>query len=380
MTTIIRGLRGILGSNEKISAPEGTTEGVTVELGPAKQPALAASQDTIDKALAILNLGSDGNIKADLRTRFINGLKDSLADDGKLQKALVKDFGTQANNKRPLQIAIDILDLGIPFSVLSLSGNSNQSLRKHLSSSRVTTQLPQGLWAKISDQSLKIILGHANTVINTELNAIGKQSNGIMIEDLNLFEKEMDSLEGRINSSNKGQAANPKKVLIYANALAAIAVGIAAVDLTGAWDIIPGVGPNKRVPPPPSEQVVTNDVMKKINSFPGKDISRESQSTIQDRIDTNLNKLPPTFSMRPTAYVEDTKKPVSASSGKFVVGVEVEAQVGTNPIRIVYQESTSGTQITIMPEQNKGGDIRVQIIKVPAGEKPTVEEHKQVGN
>jgi hypothetical protein len=372
MAIIRNPIRELFRREERIPAREGTTEGVTVELGPTKQPAFAASQDTIDKSLAILNLGSDGKVRDDLRRPLIIGLKGSLANDEKLQGALVEEFGPPVKNQREIQIAVDILDLGIPFSInqLSSSGNSNPSLRKHLSSSSEKKVQPPDLWSKISDQSLKIVLEHANTVINTEL---GKQSSGSITEDLNLFKREIDSLEDKINSANKGQVANPKKLLTLGNAVKLGLIGLAAgtvTELTGVTDFS-SLGPNKGVTPPP-EQVITNHVMKEISSFPGKDLSKETQSTIQDRIDTNLNKLPTTFSMRPTAYVEDTKKPVSANGQ--VIGVQVEAQVDTNPIKIIYQESTTGNQITIIPEKNQDGDIMVKIIKVPAGGTPTVEE------
>lgn len=384
MAIIRNPIRELFRREEPIPAPEGTREDVTVELGQTKQPAFAASQDTIDKSLAILNLGSDGKVRDDLRADLISGLKDSLAKDKKLQEALVKDFGTQANNKRGTQIAVDILDLGIPFSInqLSSSGNSNPSLRKHLSSSLGTKVQPQDLWSKISDQSLKIILEYANTVINTEL---GKQSSGSITEDLNLFKKEIDSLEDKINSANKGQATNSKKLLTLGNALKLGLVGMAAgtgLELTGVTDFTP-LGPNKGVTPPLG-QVITNDVMKEINSFLGRDLSKETQDAIQAKIDANLNLLP-NKSIRVGAYYGDTLKPVTIN-GQVVKAVQVQADVKTQanesgdgrPSVIIFQEENLATRIIIAPIEKarenplkQNGD-RVTVINIDAGNAPQV--------
>jgi hypothetical protein len=375
-----------LGSNEKISAPEGTIEEVKVG-GQPKQPALAASQDTIDKSLAILNLGSDGKIRDDLRNDLITGLKDSLVSDKKLQEALVKDFGTQANNKREIQIAVDILDLGIPFSInqLSLSGNSNQSLRKHLSSSSEKKVQPTDLWSKISDQSLKIVLEYANTVINTEL----KKQDGSITEDLNLFKREINSLEDKINSANKGQVANSKKLLTLAgNAVKLVGLGLVAgagLELTGITDLMPGVGPGKGVTPPP-EKVITNDVMKAITSFTGKDISSASQDTIQSRIDTNLNIAKAgdaSLTLTPSAYYGNTLEPLSIN-GKNQ-GSKVQANIKLNPneedkpFLLIYQEGKTSVQITAVPlDAAKAEHLKqppnseVIVITLPAGGKPTI--------
>lgn len=364
---------------ENISAPEGTREEVTVELGQPKQPAFAASQDTIDKSLAILNLGSDGKIRDDLEKLLIIRLKDSLDNDEKLQEALVKDFGTQTDNIRKMQIAVDIVHLGIHFSInqLSSSENSHQSLRTYLSYS------PEDLWFKISDQSFKIILEHANKVINTELR---EQDNSIS-EDLNLFKKEIDSLEDKINSANKGWVANPKKLLTLGKAIKLGLIGLAAgavTEFTGVTDFSP-LGPNKGVTPP-LRQVITNDVMNKISSFRGRDISSESQDTIQSRIDTNLNIAKaedPSLTLTPRAYYANTLKPLSIS-GKNK-GSIVQANITLNPNEkdkpclLIYQEGNTSVQITAVllaaaktESLQQSPDRKVIVITLPAAGQPTI--------
>jgi hypothetical protein len=243
-----------------------------------------------------------------------------------------------------------------------------------------SAKFPKESWkALLKDKSaLKNVFTALDQALTT---AEGATSNVALLKPL--IDKIGDGKSSAATPAVASEATNPKKLLTLAGntlKIGSIGAGIGTIcfgavvsltDLAGVTDLIPGVGPNKGVTPPPG-QVITNDVMKEISSFPGKDLSKETQSTIQDRIDTNLNKLPPTFSMRPTAYIEDTKKPVSPNGQ--VIGVQVEAQVDTNPIKIIYQESTTGSQITIIPEKNQNGDIMVKIIKVPAGGTPTVEE------
>jgi len=391
MTTIIRGLRGLLGGEKPVSPPEGTiVDEVTVEVTQPKQPALAASRDTIDKSLAVLNLGSDGKIRDDLKRPLIDGLKDSLANDEKLQEALVKDFGGQANNKREIQIALDIVNLGIPFSVnqLSSSGNSNPSLRKHLSSSPEKKVQPQDLWSKISDQSLKTILKHANRVINTEL----RKQDGSISEDPNLFKREIDSLEAKINSANKTQAVNSKKLLTLGNTLKLGLVGIAAgtgLELTGVTDFTP-LGPNRGSSPMP-EQVLSGDAMKMISEFKAVDVNQETQKVIQKRITVNLNlareKLP-SLTLTPTAYYKDTLKPFSINGQQK--GVQVQADVKTQineagdgkPSAIIYQEGKTSIQITVIPIEApralplKQSTDDITVITIPAGGTPLVKTEK----
>ena len=368
---------------ENISAPEGTREDVTVELGQPKQPAFAASQGTIDKSLAILNLGVDRKIRDDLIKPLVIGLKDSLANDKKFQKALVKEFGTQTDNIRDIKqsgIAVDIVHLGIPFSInqLSSSENSHPSLRTHLSYYR------EDLWSKISDQSFKIILEHANKVINTELR---EQDNSIS-EDLNLFKKEIDSLEDKINSANKGWVANPKKLLTVGNAVKLGTWGIVAaagLEFTGTIDVTP-LGPNKVVTPPPG-QVITNDVMmKEISSFPGRDISSESQDTIQSRIDTNLNiakAKDASLTLTPRAYYANTLKPLNISDknqGSIVqANITLNPNEAAKPCLLIYQEGTTSVQITAVPlaaakvdPLRQSQDRKVIVITLPAEGKLTI--------
>jgi hypothetical protein len=385
MGIILNPLRELLGSfsrsKDEISPPPGTSREVKVG-GQPKQSALTASQDTVDKSLAILNLGLDGKIRDDLRADLIGGLKDFLANDEKLQEAFggpVNKLTTLINlgNKREEQVAVDILDLGIPFSVkqLSLSGKPNQSLRKHLSSSSKKKVEPLDLWSKISDQSLKIILEHANRVINTEL----RKQDGSITEDLNLFKNEIDSLEGKINSANKSQGANPKKLLMNLITNSAVgAVAVAGLEFGGVTDFIPG--PSKGATNPPV-QVAKGDVMKAITGFSVEnpsELEKQSQEIIQGKIDGSLNQLQDQ-SISVTGYYGGTLKPLILENA--IKGVQVQANVRTQandqegkPSVIIFQPGNSSTQIIIAPtEAVKANPLKqvpnneLIIVEIPLG-------------
>jgi hypothetical protein len=385
MGIILNPLRELLGSfsrsKDEIS-PLGTSEGVKVDLQ-TKQPALAASKDTIDRSLGILNLGLDGKIRDDLRADLIRGLKDFLANDEKLQEAFggpVNKLTTLINlgNKREEQVAVDILDLGIPFSVkqLSLSGKPNQSLRKHLSSSSKKKVEPLDLWSKISDQSLKIILEHANRVINTEL----RKQDGSITEDLNLFKNEIDSLEGKINSANKSQGANPKKLLMNLITISAVgAVAVAGLEFGGVTDFT-SLGPSKGATNPPA-QVAKGDVMKAITGFSvenASELEKQGLEIIQGKIDGSLNQLQDQ-SISVTGYYGGTLKPLILENA--IKGVQVQANVRTQandqegkPSVIIFQPGNSSTQIIIAPtEAVKANPLKqvpnneLIIVEIPLG-------------
>jgi hypothetical protein len=385
MGIILNPLRELLGSfsrsKDEISPP-GTSEGVKVDLQ-TKQSALAASKDTIDRSLVILNLGLDGKIRDDLRVDLIRGLKDSLASDEKLQEAFggtVNELTTLINlgNKREMQVAVDILDLGIPFSVkqLSSSGKPNQSLRKHLSSSSEKKVEPLDLWSKISDQSLKIILEHANRVINTEL----RKQDGSITEDLNLFKNEIDSLEGKINSANKSQGANPKKLLINLITISAVgAVAVAGLEFGGVTDFIPGSSKGATNPP---VQVAKGDVMKAITGFSvenASELEKQSQEIIQAKIDRSLNQLQDQ-SISVTGYYGGTLKPLILEN-KAINGVQIQANMKTQandqegkPSVIIFQPGNLGTQIIIAPTEAANANPLKQvsnkeliIVEIPLG-------------
>jgi hypothetical protein len=343
MTTVVRNpIVEFFRGKEKVSVPEGTCEAVKVS-GPPEQPALAASEDTVRKSLLILDLGSDGEIRDDLRAPLIKGLKDLLANDKELQEA----FGGQANMNTAAQIAVDILDLGIPFSVNQISASGNhQSLRQHLSSCPGRKVEPPDLWSTISDQSLKVILKNANTVINAEL----KKQDSSITEDLNLFRKEIDTLEHKINSAVESGTPSVRglfgKALLligvqketnrlygikvsrkptpFENALtvaklAAVGVvggvGVAGVsELTGLIDYTPyglskgGTPPlteqaKLTAPPPPSPQtpislpspspaqLENRDLTKEITNFKARDFTGITEEDAQEKINVNFNSV-----------------------------------------------------------------------------------------
>jgi hypothetical protein len=124
--------------------------------------------------------------------------------------------------------------------------------------------------------------------------------------------------------------------------------------------------------------------MKEISSFPGKDLSKETQDAIQAKIDANLNLLP-NKSIRVGAYYGDTLKPVTIN-GQVVKAVQVQADVKTQanesgdgrPSVIIFQEENLATRIIIAPiekarenplKQNGDG---VTVINIDAGNAPQV--------
>jgi hypothetical protein len=180
------------------------------------------------------------------------------------------------------------------------------------------------------------------------------------------------------------KATNPKKLLTLGNAVKLGLIGLAAgtvTELTGLTDFS-SLGPNKGVTPPP-RQVITNHVMQEISSFPGKDLSKETQDAIQAKIDANLNLLP-NKSIRVGAYYGDTLKPVTINGQVKAVQVQADVKTQANesgdgrPSVIIFQEENLATRTIIAPiEKARGNPLKqsgdgVTVINIDAGNAPQV--------